>query len=223
MLDTKFNEYIQKTFLWMFIGIFITFITSLIISSNENFIYAIYSNSFLPILFIILELSVVILFTWRLKKIKISTARVLFVFYSFLTGISFSTLSIAYTGESIALAFGITCLFFGLLVLFGFVTKKDFSKIGFICIIGLLVLIIFEVISFLLKIPMNVQIISIIGLILFVGITIWDTQKMKKRYYNSVGNYELQSKMSILSAFELYLDFINIFIDILRLIGNSNN
>lgn len=215
------KQHMLKTYTWMFLGVLITFATAFVVA-NSSLIYYIYSTSFMPLVLLFAQFGVVIALAARLFKMKESSAKMLFIAYSVLTGITFSTLGIVYLATDIALAFGAATVFFGSLVIIGATTKVDLSKIGSICYAGLLAFVIFQVLGMIFGWGMDVVMVSIIGLVLFMGITAYDVQKAKKLYITNEGNSEMLGKLSIYSAFQLYLDFINIFLYILRILGNRD-
>lgn len=217
--NTTLKQHMLKTYTWMFLGVLITFATAFIVA-NTSLIYMIFSIPMIPIILIVAQLGVVISLSARLFKMRESTAKILYIAYSVLTGVTFSTLGIVYAQTDIALAFAAATIFFACLVVIGATTKADLSKVGVLCLAGLLAFVIFQVMALLFNWTVDVVLISIIGLILFTGITAWDVQKAKKLYMANEGNQEMLNKLSIYSAFDLYLDFINIFLYILRILGD---
>jgi hypothetical protein len=135
-----------------------------------------------------------------------------------LTGMSLSSLSFIYTGDSIASTFFICSGVFGAMSLYGYTTKRDLTSIGSFLRMGLFGLIIASFVNILLKSPAISYALSILGVIIFIGLIAWDTQKLKSYYY-SVGDEELRQKLSVLGAFVLYLDFINLFLYLIRFFG----
>lgn len=219
--NTTLKKHMLKTYTWMFLGVLITFATAFIIG-NTSIVFYLFSIPYIQLILIVAQLGVVVSLVARLFKMKESTAKLLFIAYSVLTGVTFSTLGFAYLATDIALAFGMATIFFGCLVIIGSTTKADLSKIGSMCIAGLLAFIIFQVLAMIFSWNYNIVLYSIIGLLLFTGITAWDVQKAKKLYLANEGNQAMLNKLSIYSAFDLYLDFINIFIYILRILGNRD-
>ncbi|NBK96544.1 MAG: Bax inhibitor-1/YccA family protein [Erysipelotrichia bacterium] len=219
--NVTLKQHMLKTFTWMFLGVLVTFVTAFIVG-NSSLIYIVYGNSFMPLILIITQFGVVIALSARLFKMKESSAKLLFLAYSILTGITFSGLGYVYAGADIALAFGAAAIFFVCLVIIGATTKANLDKIGTICIAGLIAFVTFQILAMLFSWSMDVVMFSIIGLLLFTGITAWDVQKAKKLYNANLNDTQMLNKLSIYSAFELYLDFINIFLYILRILGNRD-
>lgn len=218
---TSLQKHAIRTFVWMTIGLLVTAATAFAVYSTD-LIYYIYSNRFTPLLLIVAQLGVVIALGARLMKMSPTSAKALFLAYSILTGITFSTLAIVYLPGTIAMAFLMTAVYFGSLVVIGYTTKMNLLRFGPILFGGLLALIITEIIMMFIGADTGTMLISAIGLLLFTGITAYDAQKMKALYVSYEGNEEMLQKLSIYSAFDLYLDFINIFLYILKIVGKRN-
>ena len=210
------NKLFSKVFMWMAIGLLVTFATAWFVSTNETMITNIFSKT-TYILLIILEFAAVIYLSVRVMKMEPSTAKCVFLLYSVLSGLTFSSIFIYYQLSSIVYIFLLTALFFGLLSLVGYTTKKDMTKIGRICIIGLIVVIITAIVNVFIGNTMLDLLISILVLALFVGITIYDIQKIKRLQNTGLP----EENLAIYGALDLYLDFINIFIQLLRLFGRQ--
>ena len=210
------NKLFNKVFLWMAIGLLVTFITAWFVSTNEVMYMNLFSGK-KYLLFIILEFIAVIYLSVRVMKMQPSTARCVFLLYSVLSGLTFSSIFIYYELSSIIYIFLLSSLFFGILSLIGYFTKKDMTKFGRVCIIGLIIAIITAIVNMLIGNSMLNLLLSIIILTLFIGITIYDVQKIK-RLQNSGLPLE---NLAIYGALDLYLDFINIFIHLLQLFGRQ--
>lgn len=212
------NKFLSKVFGWMFIGLLITFMTGYVVSSNETMLYNIFSTGIYYLLFVV-EIVVVIFFSRRIRQMNTMTAIVCFLLYSFLTGLTFSILLVGFELSSVILIFGLTALLFGLFALYGLITKRDLSNLSSILILGIFGTLIVSVINMFLGNTLIDIVLSVIGLILFLGLTAYDMQKLK--YYQlSISN---ENNAAILGAFELYLDFINIFIKLLNLFGRNRD
>ena len=210
------NKLFNKVFLWMAIGLLVTFITAWFVSTNEVMYMNLFSGK-KYLLFIILEFIAVIYLSVRVMKMQPSTARCVFLLYSVLSGLTFSSIFIYYELSSIIYIFLLSSLFFGILSLIGYFTKKDMTKLGRVCIIGLIIAIITAIVNIFIGNSMLNLLLSIIILTLFIGITIYDVQKIK-RLQNSGLPLE---NLAIYGALDLYLDFINIFIHLLQLFGRQ--
>jgi len=212
------NKLMSKTFLWMFLGLIVTFMTGYIVAVNENMLETVFGGPLFYIL-IILELVLVIFFSARVHKMQPTTAKICFLLYSFVSGLTFSSIFIAFELSSIMLVFLIAALVFAIFGALGYFTKIDLSKLGTILFMGLIAVIICMIVNMFLNNSSFDLIISIIALLVFFGYVAFDIQKIK-RYYEAGIDSE---NIAILGAFELYLDFINIFIHLLQIIGDAKD
>lgn len=210
------NKLYSKVFMWMFIGLMISAITAHIISSNEALLNAIYDGPWFMGL-IILEIVLVIFLSLKITKISPRSAKISFLVYSLINGMTLSYIFVFYQLTSIALIFGLTSLIFGIFSLIGFTTKLDLSKLGTIAFMGLIGIIIASLINLFLKSPGLDYILSIIGILVFVTLIAYDIQKIR-RISALIPN---EDNAAIYGALELYLDFINIFIRLLHLFGKA--
>ena len=159
----------------------------------------------------------------RLHKLSIGAARGLFFAYAVLNGITFSAVFFAYDVQILLTVFALTSLYFGVLAAYGWFTKRDLSGLRPILTAGLIFLLVFWLISMFLPLSGFDRIICFVGLAVFMGLTAYDTQKIKQLHAAFEGDYEMSKKASIFAALQLYLDFINIFLYILRLLGRRSN
>lgn len=211
------NKIFSKIFFWMFIGLAITFGVGYYVSLNENMLYNVFSKYY--IFFIIAELVVVIWLSARINKMQPMTAKILFCLYSFITGLTFSSIFVVYQMMSIMLIFGITSLIFLIFALIGYFTNIDLSKLGVYLFMGLIGVIICSIINMFVgsyKFDLGI---TIICLIIFIAYIAYDIQVIKKRLYH-ISN---EDNLAIYGALQLYLDFINIFIRLLQLFGKSRD
>lgn len=207
-----------KVFMWMFIGLLVTFLTGFFVSTNENMLMSIFSGGAYFIL-VLLELGVVIFLSARIHKMSSATAKICFIIYSFLTGLTLSSIFVVYKLESIMLIFLVAAFLFGVFAIIGYKTKLDLTRFGTILLMMLLGIILCTVINIFLGNETFDIIICIISIIVFLGFVAFDIQKIK-RLENSMIDKE---NLAIIGALELYLDFINIFLDLLRLFGDSRD
>lgn len=211
------NKLLSQSFLWMALGLLVTFGVGFGVSFNENMLLNIFGGSYW--FWIILEVGLVIFLSWRLFKMSAISAKICFLLYAFVSGLTFSSVFVSYNVKSIMLVFLVTGLIFGIMSLVGYKTNKDLSKVGFYLLMGLLGVIIVSIVNMFLGSTMLEFILSIICVILFIGITAYDVQKIK-----SLENSNLpKENLAIYGALELYLDFINIFLDLLRIIANNKD
>jgi FtsH-binding integral membrane protein len=173
-------------------------------------------------LIMLAPLAFVLFFSFRIDRMAASSARTLFFVFSAAMGLSLSTILLVYTGTSIARAFFITAAAFGALSLYGYTTKRDLSAMGSFLIMGLFGLIIASVVNLFLQSSGFQFALSILSVLIFSGLTAWDTQSIKEMYYAGDG-YEIATKKSVNGALMLYLDFINIFQSLLSLTGSRND
>lgn len=212
------NAYINDTFKWLMIGVAVTFVTAFTVEKSQ-IMNQFYDHSLLPVVLVLIELGIAMYFSLKLFKMDPMIARVMFLVYAFLTGLSFSVIVSFYTAMSVSMAFLVAAVFFGALVLLGSYTRVDLTRIGNICYIGLIVYIVYAMLSMLLG--WSQFILPFIALVLFAGITAYDMQKTIHFYYQFQGHEMMLKRLSIFSAFNLYLDFINIFIQLLRIFGDN--
>ena len=201
---------------WLFAGLLITFAAGYALSLNELLLMQVLSIGIFPI--IIIEIVVALLMGLRIQKMKPITAKICYILYSVVTGITFSTIFITFEMASIILVFLITAISFGLLAAYGYFTKRDVTKIGNMLFVALLAIIIISIINIFLR-SSSIEIgISIISILIFMGYIIYDMNNVK---------YLLDSmnddKAAVYGAFQLYLDFINIFIRLLQFFGKRND
>lgn len=212
------SSYTAKTFGWMFLGLLTTFVLSLAIYFTGA-IYSLY-NSLLPYVLMIAELVVVIYLSARVHKLSIGAARGLFFAYAALNAVTFSSIFALYSVSSLVFVFGMTALYFGIMAIYGAVTKADLSRIRPVLLFGLIALLVMMLLS--IFIPALNTGMCLIGVVIFVAFTAYDTQMIRRNYMMFQGSPEMLQKASIISALQLYLDFINLFIYLLRLFGRRD-
>lgn len=214
----NFNNIMRKVFLWMTLGLLLTFGTAYYVSTNENIIHSVISTGMYYVL-IVVELILVIVLSARIGKMSSQTARILFLIYSFVTGLTFSTIFVAFHISSIISIFLITAIVFGILGLIGYTTKVDLSKMGVYLFVGLIGVVICSIINIFLGNSTFEIIISCVSLVVFLGFTAYDVQSIKNLSYE----YGDNDSVAIIGALKLYLDFINIFLDLITLFGKSRD
>lgn len=212
------NQLLSKTFLWMFVGLIVTFLTGYIVSINENMLLSIFGGP-LFWLIIILEFALVIYFSARVHKMKPITAKICFLLYSFVSGLTFSSVFVGFEISSVMYVFLIAAVVFAIFGAIGYFVNIDLNKISTFLIMGLLAIIICSFVNLFLANTTFDLIVSIIALIIFFGFTAYDIQKVKILSNAGMNN----DVVAINGAFELYLDFINIFLHLLSIIGNSRD
>lgn len=209
------QKVVTKSFLFMFAALLITAFAALT-TSPVTAINMLSGGSFWILL--IAEIAIVLISNAVLKKNNVILGGILYTIYSFLTGMTLSVIFLCYTGSSIVSTFVITAVMFGTVAVFGLVTKKDLTSVGSICLMGLWGIILSSVVNMVFLRSSGFDFaVSIIGVIIFVGLTAYDMQKIKQMCaYSDVDN---ENALAMIGAFEIYLDFINLFLKLLRLMG----
>ncbi len=230
IIDQGLRSYMLKVYNYMASGVLLTGVVALIVfnmavvtgSSGEiigltNLGNSIY-NSGLAWVLMLAPLGVVIYMSFGIAKMSYSKAQTVFWIFAALMGASLSSIFLAYTGTSITRVFFITAGTFGAMSIYGYTTKRDLTKLGSFLFMGLIGIIIASIVNIFMKSSMMYFVISILGVLIFVGLTAYDTQKIKNMYLASDSG-ELIGKKAVMGALTLYLDFINLFIMLLRLFG----
>jgi len=212
------RSFISKVYIWMGLGLLITAITAYFVVSS-GFVYTLAENSILFYGLIIAELGLVIYLATRVQKMSAERATATFIIYSALNGITLSLIFLIYTGASVASTFMTTALTFGAMSAYGYFTKRDLTTMGSYLQMALIGLIIASVINIFWANSTMYWIISYVGVLLFVGLTAYDTQKIKK-IGATVEGVQATQKLAIMGALTLYLDFINLFLMLLRIMGD---
>ena len=210
----------RKVYGKMTLGLLLTALTSFLVVSSETALALLFSTRATIWILFAIELGVVIYLSARIDKLSTTTATILFYAYSALNGIALAPIFLAYTGTSIAMTFAITAGTFGAMAIFGYVTRQDLSKIGSFLFMALIGLIICSVVNYFLHSPMMDWCISAAGVLIFVGLTAWDTQAIKRMAAEA--DPSMLGKVATMGALSLYLDFINLFLHLLRFFGSRN-
>ena len=165
-------------------------------------------------------LALVLLLSFRIMQMSQQAAQATFWAYAAMVGASLSSILIAYTGASVATTFFVTAATFGTMSLWGYTTKRDLTGFGHFLFMGLIGILLAMVVNFFFKSPAINFVVSVLGVLIFTGLTAWDTQKIKNTYYAVGGDTAVAGKAAIMGALALYLDFLNIFLFLLRFMGN---
>ena len=230
VMDEGLRAYMLKVYNYMATGVLLTGIVALIsfkisvvtdasgaIISFTEFGNALFFSGF-KWLVMLAPLGIVFYMSFGINKMSSSKAQTVFWIFAALMGLSLSWILLVYTGKSVARVFFITSATFGAMSLYGYTTKRDLTKLGSFLMMGLIGIIIASLINIFMKSSMMYFVISILGVLIFVGLTAYDTQKIKNMYLASDSG-ELMGKKAVMGALTLYLDFINLFIMLLRLFG----
>jgi FtsH-binding integral membrane protein len=218
------EEAYQQTFLarvygWMSFALLITAVTAWMVVAMPALTQAIFGSRSTIMGLFIAELALVMGLTWGINKISASLATFGFFVYSILNGLTLSVIFLVYTASSIASTFVITATMFGVLSIYGFVTKRDLTGFGHFLMMALIGLVIASVVNLFVASNMLYWITSYVGVFVFVGLTAYDTQKIKRLNAQEFAGEEQERKVAILGALALYLDFINLFLYLLRFFG----
>lgn len=211
------NALLSKVFLWMTVALGITGLTAMLVARNPAMLSP-------GIMFgaIILELILVFTLSAAINKLSFMTATMLFIAYSVLNGVTMSVIFLVYTKQSIALTFFVTAGMFAAMAIWGYITKKDLSKMGSILFMALIGIIIASLVNIFLKSEGVYWIITYAGVIVFAGLTAWDMQKIRHLLLMAPEVNDSSRKMALLGSLSLYLDFINLFIMLLRIFGRRD-
>lgn len=220
VMEDSVKGIMTGVFMYMFIALLVTGITAVFTASSPAVLSVIFGNPISLILLFVLEFGVVIAATSAMRKNNVTLSAILFFAYAVINGLTFSVIFLAYTASSIQQAFFSTAVVFGLMAFFGFVTKMDLSSIGNILMIGLLGVIITSVVNIFIGSSMLETGISIVAVLIFLGLTAYDVQKIRVMADGHSGYSP--AVLSLWGAMELYLDFINLFLRILRLMGRRD-
>jgi len=219
------KTFLSGVFMWMFLALSITAVTSYLFATTPSLINMLInpetgSMSGTGWIVMLAPLGLVLLMAMGYQRLSASSLVLIFVVYSILMGASLSFIFLIYTGASIAKTFLITSAMFGVMAVVGYTTKTDLSKFGSIMFMGLIGIIIASVINMFMRSEMMDYIISFIGVLVFTGLTAYDVQKLKRIGASVTGETENARKLTIMGALTLYLDFINLFLFLLRFFGN---
>ncbi|UCD79762.1 MAG: Bax inhibitor-1/YccA family protein [Desulfobacterales bacterium] len=221
-VQVRVNEFIRSVYNWMAIGLGLTGFVAYYVAHSPNLVQLIFQNQVLFFGLIIAELALVFTLSARVHKMQASTATALFVIYSALNGATLSFIFLVYTASSITSTFFICAGTFVACSIYGWTTKRDLTSIGGFLTMGLIGIIIASVANMFFRNTAMGMIISYIGVIVFVGLTAYDTQHLKTMAMSQPDGLEagVVRKGAILGALKLYLDFINLFLMLLRIFGN---
>ena len=218
------GQYTAKTFLWMVLGLLVTFGVAVGCWLTNATIYAIVYIPYVHLIVLIATLVISITMVHRLEKMAVGTAIGLFVLFSALFGFTLSIYLLVFELTSVVLCFALTAVYFGALAAYGYATKRDLSNLRTILFSGLIFLIIFGVLSmFIPALDVLDRVVCLVGIAIFLGYTAYDTQKIRAFYHYYSASPDMLAKASIFSALQLYLDFINLFLYLLRFLGSKKN
>ena len=218
-MSAAFPILMRKVYVWMTLALVLTGVTAYGVASSPGVITAIFSNQLLFWGLIIAEFALVFGISAAINRLSLTTATLMFVLYSVINGAVLSSIFLIYTLSSIASVFFITAGTFGVMALIGYTTKTDLTSMGKILFMALIGIIIATIVNIFLKSSGLQMIVSYLGVLIFVGLTAYDSQKIKNMLLMAPDAGEGAQKLALLGALTLYLDFVNLFIYLLRIFG----
>ncbi|WP_064429443.1 Bax inhibitor-1/YccA family protein [Rickettsia sp. Tenjiku01] len=219
--DEGLRKYMLKVYNYMALALLLTGVAAVTTISVEPIYNLMFQTGFGTII-MFAPLGIALYFFMGFGQMNLQTAQILLWVYAGLTGMSLAYLALIYTGASIARTFFICSSVFGAMSLYGYSTSRDLTSMGSFFAMGLIGLIIASLVNLFLKSSALYFATSLIGIVIFMGLIAWDTQKIKSMYYMA-GNDAVGQKLSIMAAFTLYLDFINLFLYLMRFLGNRRD
>lgn len=222
-LSAAFPVLMRKVYLWMAMALVITGLTAYFVASNETLITMLVTNQILFWGLAIAEIGLVIGLTAAINKLSLTTATLMFVLYSVINGATMSFIFLIYTASSITNVFFITAGTFAAMAAFGYFTKTDLSSMGKYLMMALIGIIIATIVNIFTKSEGLAVVLNYIGVLVFVGLTAYDSQKIKQMLLAAPDAGEGAQKVALLGALSLYLDFINLFLYLLRILGSRRD
>ena len=214
----------RQVYLWMAMALAITGMMALLVAGSPTMLSLIFSSKLTFFALIIAEIALVWYLSARIERLSFTTATLMFIVYSLLNGAMLSSIFILYTATSIASTFFVTAGTFGVMCVYGYLTKRDLTSIGNICLMAVIGLIIAGLVNLFLQSSVMSLIISGIGVLVFVGLTAYDSQKIKQLLLQEgIEVNDSTKKIALLGSLTLYLDFINLFLYLLRFLGDRRN
>ena len=213
----RITSFLQKVYGWMFIGLAVTAVVAFMVANSPTLRQYIFSNQFLFIGLILAELGLVFYLSARVETLAPTTAMTLFIVYAALNGVTLSFILLVYTGESIASTFLVTAGMFGAMALYGSTTKRSLAGVGQFLFMGLIGLVLASIVGIFWHNDTLQFLIATIGVIVFTGLTAWDAQRLKQMA--ATVPEERMGAYAVVGALALYLNFINLFLMLLRLLG----
>ena len=217
------SSFFSQVYMWMAGGLFMSAAGAFYVLANPALLRAIFTNQALFIGLIVAELALVIGLSMAIHRITAGMAMALFSVYSILNGVTLSSIFIIYTGASVVTTFAITAGTFAFFSVYGAATKADLTSVGQISFMGLIGIIIASFVNLFLKSPAMTWVITYIGIAVFLGLIAYDTQKLKAIGQQGWMSPAERSKLAVMGALTLYLDFINLFLLLLRLFGRRRD
>ena len=214
------SSILKNAYLWMTMALLISGFTAMLVAGNAELVRSIFAARGTLMVLLLIQFGLIWVISSRIGRMSFVSATLLFLLYSVLTGVTLSSIFLLFTSESLSTVFFITSGTFAVVSVYGFATKKDLSSWGSYLLMGVIGLIIASIVNWFLKSELMYWIVSYVGVAIFVGLTAYDTQKIKQlaNAYH-MEDEETQNKVALMGAITLYLDFINLFLYILRIFG----
>ena len=222
-MSTAFPALMRKVFVWMTLALAITGLTAYGVATSPAILSLIFSSKVTFFGLIIAEFALVFAISGAINRLSLSTATLLFILYSVINGATLSTIFFAFSVATIGKVFFITAGTFGAMALVGYTTKTDLTSMGKLLFMALLGIIIASVVNMFVASSGLDLILSYVGVLVFVGLTAYDTQKIKQMCQAAPDASESSQKLALIGALSLYLDFINLFLYLLRIFGNNRD
>lgn len=222
-MSTAFPALMRKVFVWMTLALAITGLTAYGVATSPTILSLIFSSKVTFFGLIIAEFALVFAISGAINRLSLSTATMLFILYSVINGATLSSIFFAFSVATIGKVFFITAGTFGAMALVGYTTKTDLTSMGKLLLMALLGIIIASVVNMFVASSGLDLILSYVGVLVFVGLTAYDTQKIKQMCQAAPDAGESSQKLALIGALSLYLDFINLFIYLLRIFGNNRD
>jgi FtsH-binding integral membrane protein len=219
--DAAEAAFFRKVYNWMVAGLALTGLMAYITASSATLQQIVFGNSFVFLLLIIAELAMVFTLASRINRLTASTASLMFIIYSLLNGLTLSVIFLAYAQTTLTTAFLVTAGTFAVMSVYGYTTGKSLASWGGFLSMGLIGIIIASVVNIFLHSQMVYWLVTYAGVLIFVGLTAYDTQRLKNMAAAGFDGEEIESKAAVMGALTLYLDFINLFLMLLRLFGGG--
>ena len=218
-VSSAFPVLMRKVYVWMTLALVITGFTAYGVATSPGILQAVYGNPAILIGLFVVELALVFGVGAAINRLSLSVATLMFIVYSVINGVLFSSIFMVYTMSSITSVFFITAGTFAAMAFVGYTTKTDLTSMGKYLLMAFLGLIIATIVNLFIKSSGLTLILSYVGVLIFVGLTAWDTQKIKMMLLQAPDAGEASQKIALLGALTLYLDFINLFIHLFRIFG----
>lgn len=222
-MQAAFPVLMRKVYTWMTLALVLTGLTAYGVVTSPGIMMALYSNSALMWGLVIAEFALVIGISAAINRLSLATATLMFVAYSVINGAMLSSIFMIYTAASIASVFFITAATFAVMALIGYTTKTDLTSVGKLLFMALIGLVIATIVNMFIGSSTMTMICSYVGVLIFVGLTAYDSQKIKNMLMQAPDAGESSQKLALLGALTLYLDFINLFIYLLRIFGDRRD